>query len=34
MNRDTNVGKAQHVEAGISLVCSEKEEWNLTGTGN
>lgn len=34
MNRDTNAEKAQHVEAGISRVCSEKEEWNLTGTEN
>lgn len=32
MNKGTNVGKAQHVETGISMVCSEKEKCNLTGT--
>lgn len=27
-------GKAQHVEASVSMVCPEKEECNLTATGN
>lgn len=34
MNRDTNVGKAQYVEAGISIACSKNKERKITGTEN